>query len=138
MAVAGNQKPQQSFKPQNQLEQFLIKARAGQMPVPELVRQLIITDLFVPSVNEVREDGSGFLPLLFDRGGVPLAAAFTAIAHVNLYRDRLKHCARMNGGEFLKRVPAGYGVAINPGYEATFEISAQGIKDILRDFGDDS
>ena len=125
---------QQSFKPQNQLEQFLIKARAGQMPVKELVRQLITSELFVPSVNEVREDGSGFLPLLFDRDGVSLAAAFTAIVHVNSYRDRAKYLVRMRGGEFLKRVPPGYGVTINPGYEATFEISPPGIKEVT--YGD--
>ena len=136
ITVAQDRGQKEGFKPQNQLEDFLVKARAGKLPVKELVRQLVSSSLFVPSVNQVRDDGSGFMPLLFDRGGIPLAAAFTAISHVTPYGERAKYCVSMNGGELLKRIPPGYGVAINPGSPATFEISPEGVKEILRDFGE--
>ena len=131
-----NQQSQEPFKPQNELERFLIKTKAGELPLKELLRQLTASDLFVPSVQEVAQDGSGFVPLLFERDRVPLAAAFTAISRVSAYGERAKYCVKMNGAEFLKRVPKGYGVAINPGFSATFEISPPGINDILRDFGE--
>jgi hypothetical protein len=135
--VVQNQQTPEDFKPQNELEQLLVKVKAGVLPLKELLRQLLSSGLFVATINEVGPDGSGFLPLLFERDRVPLAAAFTAISRVSAQADRAKYCVRMNGAEFLKRVPEGYGVTINPGFSATFEISPTGIKDILRDFGDE-
>lgn len=124
-----------NFMPVNEAERLLLDAKAGTVPVEEFLRKLATATLFVSSTREVKEDGNGFMPLLFERDGVPLAAVFTAASRATLHSDKARYGLSMNGLEIFRRMPAGYGVVINPGYSATSEITPDGIKNIIRDFG---
>lgn len=124
-----------NFMPENEVERLLLQAKAGTAPVEEFLRKLAMATLFVSSTREVTEDGNGFMPLLFERDGVPLAAVFTAPSRAIPYSDKARYGLSMNGLEVFKRMPAGYGVVINPGHTATSEITPDGLKNIIRDFG---
>ncbi|HBS63713.1 MAG TPA: hypothetical protein DEB32_13555, partial [Stenotrophomonas sp.] len=83
----------------------------------------------------VTPDGSGFDPLLFDKQGVLHVAVFTDLSRVGVHNQQAPHTIRMLMIEVLRRVPGGYGVVVNPGTALGFELSPQGIGEILKDFG---
>ncbi len=125
-----------SERPLNGLEQLLLDARAGRVPIGDLLRAFVTADLYVPSTTEVREDGSGFAPLVFDSAetGAPLTAVFTEPSRATAHAERAKYLLQVNGRELFRRLPPGYGVVINPGHNVGMEIQPYGVEAIVRDF----
>lgn len=122
------------FDPINELEAALQKARSGSLPMSDFIKLFVSSELAVPSGEEVMADGSGFRPLLFDKGQVKMVACFTAKERIGAFAARAPYCLVIKGRDFLRRVPPNYGLVINPGHSIGFEISPEGLLNIVRDF----
>ncbi len=129
-----NEPAPRDWPPQNPLEQALVGVKTQQIPTEAFLQALVAGTLYVPSQEEVQADGSHFSPMLFERGGVPLVAAFTHLARAERYRDKAPFAVSLTGREFLAGLPQGYGLVLNPGYDVRSEILPPGIPAILRDF----
>ena len=129
-----NESAPSDWPPQNPLEQALHGVKTQQIPTEAFLHALIAGTLYVPSHEEVHADGSHFSPLLFERGGVPLVAAFTHLDRAVRHHEKAPFAVSLTGREFLAGLPDGYGVVLNPGYDVRSEILPQGIPAILRDF----
>lgn len=123
-----------SFVPLNDLESTLVEARQGRLPMKDLVKALVTSDIALPSGAEVMADGSGFQPLLFPKNAVQMVACFTDKSRIGEYAKKAPYCLIMKGKDFLRGVPSGYGVVVNPGQEFGFDISPDGIKEIIGEF----
>lgn len=124
----------QDFSPTNTIEVSLQQAMAGKIAMPEFLAELVKSTLYMPSVNEPNEDGSNFVPLVFEKEGKSLAAVFTNLALLDTYKNQIKGNIAMNAGQLLARSAPGYGVVINPGYSLGLEIQEHGIKNIVSQF----
>lgn len=118
---------------QNEVERLLIEVREWRIPLVQFVRALTAHNLFILSTTEVKEDGTGLLPLLFDRNDVPLAAVFTSPQRATMHAESAPFLLQMNGLELLSRIPQGYGLVINRGHPVELELMPQGIENIIRD-----
>lgn len=118
------------------LVETLLKARSGEVPVPELLRRLVGSDLVVPSGQPVAADGAGLQPLLYDRDGVPMVACFADRAGARSVATLAPHALRIRGGDLLRRIPAGHGLVVNPGLDAWFDLSPEGVARAIEAFVD--
>lgn len=125
----------EEFVSLNELESKLVAAKQGRVPVGDFVHQLLSSEIALPTASEVQADGSGFEPVLFDNEGVRMLAAFTARDRVTELGQIAKFCLMIKGADILRRIPKGYGLVVNPGLKVGFEISPQGISEILDEFG---
>lgn len=115
------------FDPQNPLETAVTEARVGTRSPDELPGLLAAARLFVSSRAEVMADGQGFDPLLVGEADAPLVAAFTSADRATIHRARAQYLLEMDGDAFLRRLPPGYGAAINPGWDAQFVVDADAV-----------
>jgi len=122
------------FIPENELEVSLEKARSGRLAMADFVKVFVESDVAVPSGREIMADGSGFQPLLFDKEQVKMVACFTAKERIESFVSLAPYCLVIKGIEFLRRIPPGYGVVVNPGQPVGFDISPEGLSQIVRDF----
>jgi len=99
------------------------------------MRGFAISNIELPSAEEVRGDGAGLSPILFDKGGVMMLALFTDKIRIGTYAERAPYCVSMKAIDVMRRIPPGIGIVVNPGFKLGFEISPDGIRDVLRDFG---
>ena len=121
--------------PQTPIETLLRSAMDGQLPIGLFMKALVAAEVVLQTGSLVTPDGSGFDPLLFDKQGVLHVAVFTDLSRVGVHNQQAPHTIRMLMIEVLRRVPGGYGVVVNPGTALGFELSPQGIGEILKDFG---
>jgi len=89
------------------------------------------SEISVPSAAEVMADGGGFQPLLFKKNGAQMVACFTAMARIGSFADQTPYSLTIKGSELLRRIPAGYGLVVNPGQEVGFDVSPDGLKRIF-------
>lgn len=122
------------FEPLNLVEKSLIKAKKGEITLPKLIKILLSNKFFMPSVEAIDDQGTGFVPLLFDRDGTPMAAVFTDKSRAGIYQSKIKDLIIVSFKDVLNNVPDAYGLVINPGYTAGLELLPHGIKNIRRDF----
>ena len=122
------------FHPLNDAETFLAAAMGGQMPMAEFMKIFLASTVELPSANEVHADGAGLIPILFDKEGTNMLALFTHKDRIAPFRERASYCVSMKAIDVLRRLPPGYGVVINPGGKFGFDISSEGVREILRDF----
>ncbi|WP_291784761.1 hypothetical protein [Luteibacter sp.] len=112
------------FDPKNELERDIARAKEGAISLEDLLKNIAESDVYVSSREEVRQDGSGFDPLLVGEVGSPLVAAFSSLSRPGLHRQMAEYVLQIKGRDFFRRLPPGYGVALNPGYVAQLVISA--------------
>lgn len=122
------------FVPLNRFEVALVQAQEGRLPVQELLAALIDADLALPSATEVMMDGSGFQPVLFPKDKVQMLACFSDKSRIGELSAQAPYCLGMKGREILRRVPPGFGLVVNPGWLTGFDVSPEGIKNIVQDF----
>lgn len=118
------------FVAANELEIALQKAASQLLSMADFIGILLRSELAIPSAGEIMPDGSGFQPLLFDKEKIKMVACFTARERAKSYGDMTPYCLMMKGAEFIKRIPANYGIVINPGQKAGLDISPAGISRI--------
>lgn len=122
------------FVPLNEFEIALGKARAGLMPIPEFIQIVVDSELAVPSGAEVMADGRGFQPLLFKKGQAQMVGCFSEKKRIGKYAEMTPYCLTMKGKDLLRRLPPGHGIVINPGLSVGFDISPEGITEIIKKF----
>jgi hypothetical protein len=124
----------QPFVPMNELESILVQAKNGQVPVGDLMKTLLNSDVVLPSGSEVLADGTGFEPLLFSKEEVQMVACFTDKSRIGEYVKMTLYCLIMKGKDFFRGIPNGHGVVVNPGQEVGFDIPPDGVSKVLSDF----
>ena len=120
-----------AFESQNDIEHQILEAQNGALSGDALLRRLADADLYIPSTSEVQPDGSGFTPVLVDQDGSPFVVVFTAMSRQP--KDMAACMMQMNGGQFFRRLPAGYGVMVNPGYDAQILVPPHGMAAFKQD-----
>lgn len=120
------------FEATNDLEKLILQAKAGSKTMNELATALVHAQLYVSSRQPVQKDGSGFDALLFGPDDEPMAAVFTSEARPALHREKAGYIMQINGGAFFQRLPAGFSVIINPGYDAQLVLQEIGIQAIKK------
>jgi len=55
-------------------------------------------------------------------------AVFTASSRALLHRTRAEYLLEMDGDAFLRRLPPGYGVVVNLGFEAQFVVDCGAVE----------
>jgi len=122
------------FTPVNALEKELERARDGRSLMSNFRRLLSEVDLIVPSGSEIMPDGSGFRPILFDKDGTQMLACFTAMERIGDFSRLAPYCLSIKGSEFLQRIPAGYGLVVNPGQPVGFDVTQGALRKIVSEF----
>ena len=120
-----------AFVAETDIEHQILKAQDGALSGDALLRRMADADLFVPSTGDVQSDGSGFQPVLIDQDGSPFVVVFTAVSRQP--KDMAPCMMQMNGGQFFRRLPAGYGVMVNPGYDAQILVPSDGMAALKQD-----
>jgi len=120
-----------AFEPQNDIEHQILKAQDGALSGDTLLRRMAEADLFIPSAGEVQTDGSGFQPVLVDQDGASFVVVFTAMSRQP--KDMAPTMMQMNGRQFFRRLPAGYGLMVNPGYDAQILVPPNGMVALKQD-----
>lgn len=118
----------------NALEDLVGLAKNGEISNGTLIAKFLESTLFIPSATEVLNDGSGLQPLFFPKPGTQMLACFSEKEYAKSFGQIAPFGLTMTGGSLLTRIPKGYGVVLNPGLQVGFEISPQGVTDILNDF----
>lgn len=118
----------------NALEAALVEAQSGRKSLDEFLGVLVTSDLFIASVDEISLGAPGLSPLLFDRDGIPMAAVFTDGSRATALAGRVKSIVRKGACDLLRHIPDGYGVVINPGFDAGLELLPDGIRGVLDRF----
>ena len=120
-----------AFAAENDIEHQILKAQDGEISGDALLRRMADADLFVPSTGDVQSDGSGFQPVLIDQDGSPFVVVFTAMSRQP--KDMAACTMQMKGGHFFRRLPDGYGVMVNPGYDAQILVPPHGMAAFKQD-----
>ena len=120
------------FFPLNALEKTLVSAKVGATPMKEFIATLLVSEIAVPSTTEMQTDGSGLTPLFFNKEGIGMLVAFTDKSRISQLTNSTHYCLVLNAFDLLKRMPKEYGLVINPGSDAGFDISPSGIQEIIK------
>jgi hypothetical protein len=120
-----------AFAAETDIEHQILKAQDGALSGDALLRRMADADLFIPSTGEVQTDGSGFQPVLIDQDGSSFVVVFTALSRAP--KDMAGYLMQMKGGHFFRRLPAGYGVTVNPGYAAQMLVPPHGMAAFKQD-----
>ena len=119
------------FEPESDIEQRILDVQAQAYSADALMREMADHDLYIPSTGEVQKDGHGFVPVLQDQGGMKFVAVFTALSR--LPRGLAEYLLKAKAGAFFRRLPPGYGVIFNPGFDAQLLLPPDGVAMLKRD-----
>lgn len=122
------------LSPLNEFESRGAQAQRGELAIKEVLASLASAELASPSATAVQEDWSGFQPLLFSKSGVSMLACFSAKERLADYVDMAPYCLVIKGAELLRRIPAGHGLVVNPGQPVGFDVSPEGIAQMVTEF----
>jgi len=128
----------QAFTATNTLEVYLQQAMSGHVPMDDFLKVFVASEVYMPSTTECRANFSKLVPLVFMKGNASMAAMFTNLQRIDPYKDKVKDVVAMKGGEFLVRAAPGFGIVVNPGWSAGFDIAPHAIEDIVRRFVESS
>jgi hypothetical protein len=120
-----------AFEPETDIERQILNVQAGTYPADALMQDMANSDLYIPSKGEVQEDGRGFVPVLLERGDMAFVAIFTALSRQP--RGMAEYLLKATGRAFLLRLPPGYGVIFNPGYDAEMLLPPDGVAMLKQD-----
>lgn len=67
-----------------------MKAKKGESILPEIIEVFLSSSFFMPSVELVDEQGKGFVPLFFDRDGIPMVAVFTDKSRSDIHQSKIR------------------------------------------------
>jgi hypothetical protein len=119
------------FVPETDIERRILDVQAGKYPADTLMLELANSEFCIPSLEKVQDGWHGYVPVLLEQNDVPFVAVFTASSRQT--RDFAPHLLRANGKPFFLRLPSGYGVIFNPGYEAEIFLPPDGVTMLKRD-----
>jgi hypothetical protein len=119
------------FVPETPIEHRILAAQEGELSGDALLREIAASNLYIPSRDEVQEDGSRFQPVLLEMAGEPYVAVYTALARAP--KDMAPYLLQTIGTYFFLRLPPGYGVMVNPGYAAQMLVPSHGVAAFQQD-----
>jgi len=120
-----------AFVPETQIERRILEVQAGRYPADALMRELANSELCIPSQAKVTDGWQGYVPVLLEQNNIVFVAVFTTASRQT--RDFAPHLLRADGRSFVQRLPAGYGVIFNPGYEAQLLLPPDGVAMLKQD-----
>ena len=120
-----------AFEPESDIERRILDVQAGKYSADALIREMADCDLYIPSRGEVQQDGAGFTPVLVDQAGMKFVTVFTALSRHT--RDIADTLLQANGRAFFRRLPPGYGMIFNPGYDAQLLLPPEGVAMLKQD-----
>jgi hypothetical protein len=120
-----------AFVPQTDIEQPILDVQAGTYAADALILELAHAELCIPSTAAVRDGWDGFVPVLLEQNGLSFVAVFTAPSRQT--RAFAPYLLRASGTSFFLRLPKGYGVIFNPGYEAQLFLPPDGVAMVKQD-----
>jgi len=123
----------EEFVPTNSLEESLIAAREGRLPLRQFLSALLSSDVALPSRTEIKGDGSDFDPIIFSKDGQPMLAIFTSLERAALFRSEAPFALVTNAKEIFRRLPKEYGIVVNPRSSQGFDMSPRGLQDLLKE-----
>lgn len=119
------------FTPRNEIEHRILAAQAGEVAPDALMREIAATDIFIPSDTQVAADGSGYSPVLLeDPEGTAFVAVFTDRSRT---QDLAPHGMQALAAHFIRRIPAGYGMIVNPGTDVQIFLPPDGVAALKAD-----
>ena len=122
------------FTPETEIEHRIVAAMTGALDGDALMHELAAADIFVPSDTPLQSDGSGFSPVLLeDQEGMAFVAVFTAQSRTKALAP---HGMQALGAHFIRRIPAGYGMIVNPGTDAQIFLPPDGVAALKADLGE--
>jgi len=123
------------FIPQNPLEQALLDGRQGRLSMPNFLKILLGSPIFVVSATDANV--GDFEPLLYDHPTEPLKmiACYSAMSRIGPDAEKAPYVMEVNTADFLQRLaPAptsSVGVVLNPRHEFGFELQPAAIASLL-------
>lgn len=123
-----------NFEPLNELELYLLAAKKNEIPVEIFLKNFVHSNLALPSATLVETDGNLFNPIVYDKYGTKMLAAFSDKSRIGELVKIGHYCIMMNALQILQRIPSGHGLVVNPGHTVGFDISPEGIAKIVKDF----
>ncbi|GAA4670860.1 SseB family protein [Frondihabitans cladoniiphilus] len=116
------------------LEQAIRDGQAGTGEMNEVIGQLVNALVVVPTATEVNQDLNEMQPVLFDRNGTPMLAAFTNVDRIaNAVVEVAQYAVQLPAAELIQAIPAETGLVINPGNTEGFEILPEGVVQLIND-----
>ena len=116
------------------LEQAISEGQAGQGDMNAVLAEFVNSQVVVPSATEVTSDLNDLQPVLFDRDGTAMLAAFTHEDRVGeQVRGVAPHTAVLHAAELVQAIPAQTGLVLNPGTPEGFEMLPEGVAQLADD-----
>ena len=119
------------FAAEAPIDHRILAAQNDDLSGDALLREIAAATLYVPSRDDVREDGSRFQPVLIEQAGDTYVTVYTARSRVPA--DTAPHLLQTAGSHFFRRLPQGYGVIVHPGYAAQILIPPHGVAAFQQD-----
>ncbi len=118
------------------LESAIRAAHAGTLSSAEVVRTLATGKLAIPTQRDPHGDLSEIRAVVLDKEGKSFVAAFTTVERAQALRNLAGYCMLVDTLAFLTPLEADLGLVINPGTDVVMEISAEGVRRIVQQFGE--
>ena len=118
------------------LEAAIRAAHAGTLSSAEVVRTLSTGKLAIPTQRDPHGELSELRAVVLDKEGKSFVAGFTTVERAQALRNVAGYCMVVVTMEFLKPLDADLGLVINPGTDVVMEISAEGVRRIVQQFGE--
>jgi len=106
--------------------------RGMQGETVDVIGALLRSELVVPSGSAVGANFEGFVPVLFDRGGIPMLAVFTSLELAAKVSHQARFALTMTGRDLVLRMPGVHGLVVNPGHEVGFELFPDAVQAVAR------
>jgi hypothetical protein len=125
-------------EPQTHLEAVLKAGQEDRAASGEVIAAFLREEIFFLSREKVTEESQNVQPLLLqNKENQPVIALFTHPARVpGSYAEEAPFAVRVVGAAVVDNL-SGAGLVLNPGHELGFEIGAEGVEAIRRDFQPD-
>ncbi|WP_423923132.1 SseB family protein [Frigoribacterium sp. 2-23] len=116
------------------LEQAISRGQAGEGDMNAVLAEFVNAQVVVPTATDAQESLNDLQPVLFDREGTPMLAAFT---HADMIGEQVKGVAQYSAilpaAELVQAIPAQTGLVVNPGNSEGFEMLPEGVAQLADD-----
>jgi hypothetical protein len=127
--------PAESAEPLALIESAILETQRGILPVTELFRAFMDTEIILPSAAPA-ESLQTIEPLLWQRDGANLVGVFTHSQRALLFADMTPHAALMTGRKALSFINPSAGLLVNPGSQHfSFVITPVAAASMRKEFG---
>ena len=116
------------------LEQAISKGQAGEGDMNSVLAEFVNAEVVVPTATDAQSSLNDLQPVLFDREGTPMLAAFT---HPDMIGEQVKgvaeFAATLPAAELVQAIPPQTGLVVNPGNREGCEMLPEGVAQLADD-----